>query len=136
MLYEVITIRNPFAYIGSMPLNINPRLNTNNSYANFIEGKCNKVAYAAGKSIAAAPGTTPFNPLFVYGESGLGKTHLVHAIGLEVKERFPDKNVLYVSANQFVMQYTQSIVNKTHNDFLNFYQIIDVLIIDDSYNFV
>ncbi|MFB6342225.1 chromosomal replication initiator protein DnaA [Saccharicrinis sp. FJH2] len=124
-------IKNPFIIPGIKTIDLDPQLNPNNSFNNFIEGDCNKVACSAGNAIASKPGKTPFNPLFVYGESGLGKTHLAQAIGLKVKELNPNKTVLYLSANQFQTQYTESVRNNTQNDFVNFYKLIDFLIIDD-----
>lgn len=126
-------IRNPFIIPGIKTVEVNPQLNSNYTFENFIEGDCNKVARSAGMAIAEKPGNTPFNPLFVYGESGLGKTHLAQAIGSKTKELYPEKSILYVTANQFQTQYTESVRNNTQNDFLNFYQMIDVLIIDDIY---
>jgi chromosomal replication initiator protein len=89
------------------------------------------LARSAGFAIAQNPGKTTFNPLFIYGASGLGKTHLAHAIGIEVKSRFPEKTVLYVAANKLERQYTDSIRSNERNDFVHFYQMIDVLIVDD-----
>ena len=126
-------IKNPFIIPGIKTVQVDPQLNPNYTFDNFIEGNCNKVARSAGMAIAEKPGSTPFNPLFVYGESGLGKTHLAQSIGTRTKELYPEKSVLYVTANQFQTQYTQSVRNNTQNDFLNFYQMIDVLIIDDVY---
>ncbi len=128
-------IRNPFVIPGIKFLDIDPQLNSNYTFDNFIEGRCNRVARSAGVAISKSPGHTPFNPLFIYGESGLGKTHIVQAIGSKVKELYPEKTVLYVTANQFQTQYTESVRNNTQNDFLNFYQLIDVLIIDDIQEF-
>lgn len=106
-------------------------LNLNYSFDNFIEGFSNKLARTAGETVASNPANSSFNPLFIYGSSGVGKTHLVNAIGLKVKEQFPDKRVLYVSAHLFYVQYVDSVRNNTTNDFIHFYQTIDVLIIDD-----
>ena len=128
-------IRNPFVIPGIKFLDIDPQLNSNYTFENYVEGRCNKVARSAGVAISQSPGNTPFNPLFVYGESGFGKTHIIQAIGAKVKELFPEKTVLYVSANQFQTQYTESVRNNTQNDFMNFYQLIDVLIIDDIQEF-
>jgi chromosomal replication initiator protein len=89
------------------------------------------LARSAGFSIASEPGKTPFNPLFLYGQSGVGKTHLAQAIGLKAKQLFPEKRVLYLSANLFYIQYTDATLKNKSTDFLNFYQSIDVLIIDD-----
>lgn len=127
-------IRSPFIIPGIKPIEINPQLNNDLSFENYIEGNCNKVARSAGMAIAEKPGDTPFNPLFVYGGSGFGKTHIVQAIGLKIKDLHPNKTVLYVSANQFRTQYTDSVRNGTINDFINFYQLIDVLVIDDIHD--
>jgi chromosomal replication initiator protein len=128
-------IKNPFVIPGLKKLNVDPRLNHAYSFANYVEGDCNRLARSAGFAVAQNPGGTAFNPLLLYGDSGLGKTHLAQAIGIEAKERFPDKTVLYVNANKFQTQFTDSIRNNTHNDFLHFYQMIDVLIIDDVHEF-
>jgi len=129
------TIRNPFVIPGLKKLDIDPRLNPENSFENFIEGECNRLARSAGYAVAKNPGGTAFNPLLVYGDSGLGKTHLAQAIGIEVKELFPEKTVLYVNANKFQTQFVDAIRNNNKNDFLHFYQMIDVLIIDDVHEF-
>ncbi|MDD3195407.1 MAG: chromosomal replication initiator protein DnaA [Paludibacter sp.] len=110
---------------------IDPQLNIKYNFNNLIEGKSNKLARTAGMSIANDPGKTIFNPLFVYGESGVGKTHLANAIGVMTKQLHPEKRVLYVSSNTFQIQYTDAVRNNAANDFLNFYQTIDVLIVDD-----
>jgi len=110
---------------------IESQLNPNYTLDAFIEGTCNKLARSAGLAIAKEPGNTIFNPIFVFGKSGLGKTHLANAIGLMTEELHPEKNVLYVNANKFQQQYTDAVRNNTVNDFLNFYQMIDVLIVDD-----
>jgi len=129
-------IMNPFAIPGLKKLEINPQLNPNYSFANFVEGDCNSLARSAGLTIAQKPGGTAFNPLFIYGNSGLGKTHLAQAIGIEIKEKFPDKIVLYVDANRFQTQYIDAAIHKNKvNDFLYFYQMIDVLILDDVHEF-
>ncbi len=129
------TIRNPFVIPGLKKLDIDPRLNPENSFDNFIEGECNRLARSAGYAVAKNPGGTAFNPLLIYGDSGLGKTHLAQAIGIEVKELFPEKTVLYVNANKFQTQFVDAIRNNNKNDFLHFYQMIDVLIIDDVHEF-
>jgi chromosomal replication initiator protein len=128
-------VMNPFIIPGIKKLNIDPRLNPANSFNNFVEGECNRLARSAGFAVANHPGGTAFNPLLIYGESGLGKTHLAQAIGLETKEKFPDKTVLYVNANKFQTQFVDSVRNNNKNDFLHFYQMIDVLIIDDVHEF-
>jgi len=129
------TIKNPFVIPGLKKLDIDPRLNPENSFDNFIEGECNRLARSAGYAVSKNPGGTAFNPLLVYGDSGLGKTHLAQAIGIEVKEIFPEKTVLYVNANKFQTQFVDAIRNNNKNDFLHFYQMIDVLIIDDVHEF-
>lgn len=115
---------------------LDPMLRSNYSFENFIEGLSNKLPRTAAENIALNPGKTVFNPLFLYGASGVGKTHLANAIGLKVKELYPEKRVLYVSAHLFKVQYTDSVRKNTLNDFINFYQSIDVLIIDDIQEFV
>jgi chromosomal replication initiator protein len=116
-------------------MNIDPRLNAEYSFDNFVEGECNRLARSAGFAVANNPGGTAFNPLLIYGDSGLGKTHLAQAIGIEIKDKFQDKTVLYVPANRFQTQFVEAIRNNTKNDFLHFYQMIDVLIIDDVHEF-
>jgi chromosomal replication initiator protein len=129
------SIKNPFVIPGLKKLDIDPRLNPENSFDNFIEGECNRLARSAGYAVSKNPGGTAFNPLLVYGDSGLGKTHLAQAIGIEVKALFPEKTVLYVNANKFQTQFVDAIRNNNKNDFLHFYQMIDVLIIDDVHEF-
>jgi len=129
------TIKNPFVIPGLKKLEIDPRLNPENSFDNFIEGECNRLARSAGYAVAKNPGGTAFNPLLIYGDSGLGKTHLAQAVGIEVKELYPEKTVLYVNANKFQTQFVDAIRNNNKNDFLHFYQMIDVLIIDDVHEF-
>jgi chromosomal replication initiator protein len=124
-------IPDPFVIPGIQKVKVNSQLIERYSFDNFIEGDCNRLARSAGMAIAKSPGTTAFNPLFLYSRVGLGKSHLAHAIGLEVKEKFPDKTVLYVTTDQFMTQYIESVRNNNQNDFTNFYQLIDVLIIDD-----
>lgn len=114
---------------------LDPQLNPSFNFNNLIEGKSNKLARTAGQSIGNDPGKTIFNPLFVYGKSGVGKTHLANAIGVMTKQLHPEKRVLYVSANTFQIQYTDAVRNNTQNDFLNFYQTIDVLLMDDIQEF-
>ena len=127
---------NPFVIPGIKKLHIDPQLNDIYSFDNFIEGNCNRLARAAGYAIATnQAGSSAFNPLFIYGGSGLGKTHLAQAIGIEIKKNSPDKTVLYVTAHKFQTQYTDAELNGNRNDFINFYQIIDVLIIDDVHEF-
>jgi chromosomal replication initiator protein len=130
------SITNPFVIPGLKQLQIDPQLNPDYHFDNFIEGECNRLARTAGLTIAENPGKTAFNPLFIYGNSGLGKTHLAQAIGIKVKELHPEKIVLYVNANRFQTQYMDTVnVKNKYADFLHFYQMIDVLILDDVHEF-
>lgn len=122
---------NPFVLPGINKIKVESQLNENYSFDNFIEGECNRLARSAGLAIAERPGKTAFNPLFIYSLTGLGKTHLCHAIGLETKKHYSKLIVLYVNAEQFIQQFMNSCKNKTRNDFVHFYQMIDVLIVDD-----
>ncbi|MDR3268981.1 MAG: chromosomal replication initiator protein DnaA [Tannerella sp.] len=124
----------PFTRVA--PQDLDSQLNTRCTFDNFFEGISNKLARTAGESIANNPGKTPFNPLFLYGPSGVGKTHLCNAIGLRIRELHPEKRVLYVSANLFQIQYTDAVRKNTSNDFLNFYQSLDVLILDDIHEMI
>lgn len=110
---------------------LDPMLIPGYNFDTFIEGMSNKLSRTAAETVAKNPGFSTFNPLFIYGESGVGKTHLANAIGVKVKELYPEKRVLYLSAHLFYMQFADSAKNNTVNDFINFYQTIDVLIIDD-----
>ena len=125
---------NPFEPVVQQ--DIDPQLNAAYNFNTFIEGTSNKLARAAGISIANEPGKTIFNPLFLFGKSGVGKTHLVNAIGMMTKQLYPEKRVLYVSANLFQIQYTDAVRRNETNDFLNFYSNIDVLILDDIHEFM
>jgi len=124
-------IENPFVIPGIRKMKVDPHLNPNYLFGNYIEGDCNRLARSAGVAIAQKPGATSFNPLVIFGDVGLGKTHLAHAIGNEVRKRFPNKNVLYVSSEEFTNQIIESIKNNAVNNFVNFYQLIEVLIVDD-----
>ena len=128
---EINGIINPFALPGLRRVKVDSQLNPNYSFDNFIVGESNRLAKSAGYAVSKNPGGTAFNPLFLFGGVGLGKTHLAHAIGIEVKERYPEKTVLYVSAEKFTQQFTEASRKNNRNDFINFYQMIDVLIIDD-----
>jgi chromosomal replication initiator protein len=110
---------------------LNPQLDIHKTFHNYIEGDSNKLPRTVGLSIAEHPGKSTFNPFFVYGPSGCGKTHLINAIGVHCKEMYPQKRVLYVSARLFQVQFTDASRKNTVNDFINFYQSIDVLIVDD-----
>lgn len=124
-------IKNPFIIPGLKKVVVDSQLNPNYSFENFVEGECNRLARSAGYAVASKPGGTAFNPLLIYGGVGLGKTHLAHAIGIEIKNNHPNKTVLYVSSEKFTQQFIDSVRNNTQNDFIHFYQMIDVLIIDD-----
>ncbi len=124
-------IPNPFIIPGLKKIKVESQLVESYSFVKFVEGECYRLARSAGFSVAENPGKTAFNPLLVFSQTGLGKTHLAHAIGLQVKSNFPEKTVLYVQTEQFVNQYIESVKNKNQNDFVHFYQMIDVLIIDD-----
>lgn len=127
-------IPNPFIIPGLKKLKINSQLMDSYSFDNFVEGDCNRLARSAGMAVAGNPGKTAFNPLLLYSHTGLGKTHLSHAIGLKVRNHFPDKTVLYVTSDQFYNQYVEAVRNNNHHDFVHFYQMIDVLIMDDIHN--
>jgi chromosomal replication initiator protein len=124
-------IKNPFVIPGIQKLKIEPQLNDNYTFDSYIEGDCNRLARSAGFAVAKKPGGTAFNPLFIFGSVGLGKTHLAHAIGNSVLESGKNKTVLYVSSEKFTNQFIESLKNNAVNDFVNFYQLIDVLIVDD-----
>ena len=111
------------------------QLNPYYTFNNYYSSNSNKVARVTGEAVAASPGNNPFNPMFIYGESGVGKTHLVQAIGAKIKEQNPRSRVLYLSANLFQQQYTTAVRNNQVNDFINFYQSIDVLLMDDIQEF-
>jgi chromosomal replication initiator protein len=116
---------------GLKKMQIDSQLNPIYTFDAFVEGDCNRVARRAGKTVAEKPGTNSFNPLVIYGGVGLGKTHLAQAIGNEVKRQHPGKVVLYVSSEKFINQFQDHSRNNAINDFIHFYQLIDVLIIDD-----
>lgn len=128
-------IKNPFVIPGIKRPKIEPNLKANYVFDSFVEGDCNRLARAAGLAVAKKPGETSFNPLFIFGATGLGKTHLAHAIGNEVVKKFDNKTVLYISAEQFTNQFIESVQNNAVNDFTNFHYLIDVLIIDDIHHF-
>lgn len=124
----------PFVFPGTAMhrIQVNPQLNPVYCFSNLIEGECNKMGITAGESISDAPGKTPFNPLFLFGGPGLGKTHLAQAIGIAIKEKHPELVVLYVPANRFKTQYMDAVnVRNKLTDFLAFYMKMDVLIVDD-----
>jgi chromosomal replication initiator protein len=122
--------------LDAVPQNLNPQLDPKKTFDNYIEGNSNKLPRTVGLSIAEHPGKSTFNPFFIYGPSGCGKTHLINAIGVQCKRMYPQKRVLYVSARLFQVQFTDSVRQNTTNDFINFYQTIDVLIVDDIQEWV
>ena len=115
----------------AQPQQIDSQLDPRRTFANYIEGDSNRLSRSVGLSIAEHPQKTTFNPLFIYGPSGCGKTHLINAIGVRTKELYPDMRVLYVSARLFQVQYTDAVLQNSTNDFISFYQTIDMLIVDD-----
>lgn len=119
---------------AAVPQDLDPHLNPNYNFENFIKGNSNEFSRTVAETVAQNPART-FNPLFLYGPSGVGKTHLINAIGTRIKELYPEKRVLYVSAHLFQVQYTDSVRTNHFNDFISFYQTIDVLIIDDIQEF-
>ena len=160
LMYNVVVVKNPPATVPLPPhagptnatsaprqtltkelpqvpqvADLDPHLNKEYNFETFIEGESNKLSRSVAEAVALNPAKTIFNPLFFYGASGVGKTHLANAIGTKIKELYPEKRVLYVSAHLFQVQYTDSVRNNTTNDFINFYQSIDVLIIDDIQEF-
>ncbi len=121
----------PTVLDAAAPQQIDSQLNPQQTFANFIEGASNRLSRSVGISIAEHPQSSQFNPMFVFGPSGCGKTHLINAIGVHTKQLFPQKRVLYISARLFQVQYTNAARQGTINDFINFYQTIDLLIVDD-----
>jgi chromosomal replication initiator protein len=121
----------PFVFKTLNPQTVNSRLNPNYSFDNFVEGDCNRLARSAGLAVAKKPGVTSFNPLMLYGGVGVGKTHLVQAIGNEIKKNLPTKVVLYVDQNDFTSQFLNAVQNNKIQDFQNYYLQVDLLILDD-----
>lgn len=128
--------QSPTPLDAARPQQINSQLNVHLTFANYIEGASNKLPRSVGLSIAEHPNTTQFNPMFIYGPSGCGKTHLINAIGVRAKQLYPKLRVLYISARLFQVQFTNAVRNNTTNDFINFYQTIDMLIVDDIQEWV
>lgn len=124
-------IVNPFVIPGIRKLKFESNLHPDYTMTNYVEGDCNKLARSAGIAIAKKPGGTAFNPLFVYGSVGLGKTHLIQAIGNQIVAQHPDKGVMYLSCEKFTQQVIHSIKNNAIDDFMSFFQNLDVLILDD-----
>ena len=123
--------QSPSVLDAAQPQKLDPQLNPRQTFSNFIEGDSNKLPRSVGMSIAEHPQNTQFNPMFIYGPSGCGKTHLVNAVGNRIAQLYPQKRVLYVSARLFQVQYTDAVRQNSFNDFIHFYQTIDVLIVDD-----
>ena len=123
--------KSPTALDAAVPQDLNPQLDAKKTFDAFIEGDSNKLPRTVGLSIAEHPGKSAFNPFFIFGPSGCGKTHLINAIGVRCKKMYPQKRVLYVSARLFQVQFTDSVRQNTTNDFINFYQSLDMLIVDD-----
>lgn len=124
-------IKNPFVIPGLKKINIDSQLNPIYNFDSYVEGDCNRLAKSASYAVAQKPGGTAFNPLVIYGGVGLGKTHLAQAIGNEIKKNYTNKTVLYVSSEKFTNQFIDHLKNNAVNDFIHFYQLIDVLIVDD-----
>lgn len=122
---------NPFAIPGVKRQEIDPNLQARHRFDNFIVGDCNQLGYSAGKAIVERPGKTGFNPLILFGETGLGKTHLAQAIGNEILEKHPEKTVLYVDMGTMIDQIIKSIYRNEVADLNHFYSSVDVLIVDD-----
>ena len=130
--YQPSSSPNPIVFPGTTHrVQINPRLKPEYCFANLVEGECNKMGITAGQNISLSPGKTPFNPLFIFGGPGLGKTHLAQAIGISVKEQFPELIVLYVTGNEFKTQYMDAVMGNKLTDFMAYYMKMDVLIVDD-----
>ncbi len=121
----------PFSFKALNPLTVNSRLNGMYTFDNFVEGDCNRLARSAGVAVAKKPGVTSFNPLMLYGGVGVGKTHLVQAIGNEIKKNLPSKIVLYVDQNDFTSQFLNALQNHKIQEFQNYYLQVDLLILDD-----
>jgi len=128
-------VPSPFVIPGIQKIKVDSHLKDNKTFDNFVEGSYNRLARNAGLAITKNPGKTSFNPFLLYSKTGLGKTHLVNAIGVEIKNNFPNKTVIYVDARRFYYQFVDACKNNNHNDFIHFYQSIDVLIIDDIHEF-
>jgi chromosomal replication initiator protein len=121
----------PFTFKPLNPQTVNSRLNPSYHFDNFVEGDCNRLARSAGVAVAKKPGITSFNPLMLYGGVGVGKTHLVQAIGNEIKRNLPSKIVLYVDQNDFTSQFLNALQNHKIQEFQNYYLQVDLLILDD-----
>ena len=127
-------VANPFQQADTLD-DIDPQLNPKYTFENYCSSISNRLAVSIGQTIADHPEVKTYNPLFVFGTTGVGKTHLLQAIGIKLKEQNPRMRVLYVSARVFESQYTTAVIQKKVNDFINFYQSIDVLLLDDIQEF-
>ncbi len=125
------SVPNPFVIPGIRKFEVESNLNASYTFDTFIEGDCNRLARAAGFAVSNKPGVTAYNPLFIYSGVGLGKSHLLQAIGNAIKENTPRRAVLYISSERFINQFVEAVRKGTVNDFMNFYQMIDVLLVDD-----
>ncbi|MBC7425420.1 MAG: chromosomal replication initiator protein DnaA [Bacteroidia bacterium] len=128
-------IKNPVIIPGLRKVPVDSQLNPKYHFDNFIEGECNRLARGAGWAVAHNPGGTAYNPLMIFGGVGLGKTHLIHAIGNMIKQINKNKTVIYLSAEKFINQYVESVKSNNQNDFISYYQSMDVLIVDDVQQF-
>lgn len=126
-----VPIANPFAIPGVQKSRVESQLNASYTFERFIEGDCNRLARSASWAISQQPGSTAFNPFLIYGGAGLGKTHLIQAIGNHVRQHHKSQSVLYVSSESFTSQFVQAIQNNRVGDFSSFYRQIDLLIVDD-----
>lgn len=123
--------QSPTLLDAALPQAIDPQLNPHQTFNSYIEGDSNKLPRSVGLSIAEHPNNAQFNPMFIYGPSGCGKTHLINAIGVQAKQMYPQKRVLYISARLFQVQFVNATLQNKINDFIAFYQTIDMLIVDD-----
>lgn len=128
-----VNINNPF--VGNELEPIDSQLNLHYTFENYCDSDSNKLAVSIGRAVAAHPDNSPFNPMFIFGATGVGKTHLMQAIGIKIKENNPNARVLYLTARVFESQYTTSVRQNKVNDFINFYMSIDVLLLDDIQEF-
>lgn len=137
--YQIAITKDTDVEVKSTRAEIEPEfdthLNKNCTFSTFCSGKSNELALSAALTVANKPGHNAFNPFFIFGASGVGKTHLAQAIGLKIKEKYPEKRVLYITSHIFQVQYIDAVRHNQVNDFTNFYQTIDVLIVDDIQEF-
>lgn len=130
--YNPGKIENPFVIPGIRKSKVDSNLNDNYVFERYIEGDCNRLARSAAMAIAESPGSNSFNPFFIYGGTGLGKTHLIQSIGNKIKQEYGDDlAVLYISSESFTNEFVQAIRNNRASEFTMFYRQIDVLIVDD-----